>query len=287
MANTVYQIVTERIIEQLEKGCAPWQKPWSIEAPKNLISKKAYRGINTLLLAGSPYKSPYWLTYKQAAQLGGHVCKGAKSTIVVFWKMLEKKRTQEQVEQDTKAGQIPLLRYYRIFNSEQCDGISASVPANNKPPVSPIDECERLSESMPNPPKLEHGGARAFYSPSLDKVQMPIRDSFTDAQAYYSTLFHELTHSTGSKSRLDRGLSDSLRPFGSEDYSKEELVAEIGAAMLCGVAGIDNAGTLNRSASYLETWLERLRGDSKLVVHAAAQAQKAADYIQGEHNVTS
>lgn len=201
--------------------------------------------------------------------------------MVVFWKMLEKKRTQEQIEKDAKVGHIPLLRYYRIFNSEQCDGISASVPANNKPPVSPIEECERLSDSMPNPPKLEHGGSRASYSPSLDKVQIPIRDSFTDSQAYYSTLFHELTHSTGHAARLDRGLSDSLRPFGSEDYSKEELVAEIGAAMLCAVAGIENTATLNRSASYLESRLERLRGDSKLIVHAAAQAQKAADYVQG------
>lgn len=279
MPNTVYQIVTERIIEQLEKGCVPWEKPWATEAPKNLTSKKAYRGVNILLLSGNPYASPWWLTYRQAQQLGGNVRKGEKSTLVVFWKWLEKKRTQEQEQEGKQAGHIPLLRYYRVFNSEQCDGIT--VPARNKPPVNPIEECERLAASMPSPPKLEHGGDRAFYCPPLDKVQMPVRDSFTDAQAYYSTIFHELTHSTGSKARLDRGLSDSLRPFGSPDYSKEELVAEIGAAMLCGIAGIENAATVKRSASYLHSWLDRLRGDSKLVVHASAQAQKAADYIQG------
>ena len=277
MAQTVYEIVTDRIIAQLEKGCVPWQKPWTSNGPRNLVSKKAYRGVNVLLLADTSFSSPWWLTFKQAKQLGGTVRKGEKSTIVVFWKMLAKKQTKEQQEKGTKAGFIPMLRYFRVFNSEQCDGLK--IPAEDQKAVNPIQDCESLVSSMPYAPKIEHGGDRACYSPSPDRVKMPVRNSFNSPEGYYSTMFHELVHSTGHKSRLDRGFSADPQPFGSEDYSKEELVAEVGAAMLCGVVGIEN--TISNSAAYLKSWLGALRNDSKLIVCAAAKAQKAADCIRG------
>ena len=173
-----------------------------------------------------------------------------------------------------------LLRYYHVFNIEQCDGLRASYGDDWKS-INPIEQCESITSSMPNPPRIERN-SRAYYSPSADTVGIPSRSCFESAESYYITLFHELIHSTGHASRLNRfDESSSDHQFGSESYSAEELVAEVGAAMLAGIVGISPA-TLANSASYLQSWINRLRSDSRLIISAASQAQKAVDYILGE-----
>jgi antirestriction protein ArdC len=270
---TAYEIVTESIIKQLESGVAPWRKPWRTESPANLVSKKEYRGINIFLLASHGYGSRYWVTYRQAQALGGTVKKGQHGSRVVFWKIDEYRKESKETG-ETENRKSVLLRYYTVFNAEQCEGIKSPERA---PVFHPIEQCEGIVRSMPNPPGFEQD-SRAFYRPSTDTVGMPARSAFESAEAYYSTLFHELTHSTGHPLRVGREGIMEHNPFGSEDYSKEELVAEMGAAMLCGVAGIESR-TLDNSASYLQSWINKLKSDSRLIVSAASQAQKAADYI--------
>jgi len=271
--STAYDVVTESIIKQLERGVAPWRKPWRTEIPTNLVSKKEYRGINIFLLASQGYGSRYWLTYRQAQALGGTVRKGEHGSKVVFWKIDEYRKEKAETGEIENRKSI-LLRYYTVFNLEQCEGIKSPEPA---PVINPIEQCESIVEQMPNRPKLEQD-SRACYRPSTDTVDMPARSAFHSAEAYYSTFFHELTHSTGHPSRIGREGIMNHNPFGSEDYSKEELVAEMGAAMICGVVGIDSQ-TLDNSAAYLQTWINKLKSDSRLIVSAASQAQKAADYI--------
>jgi len=273
--SSVYQIITEQIIRQLESGVAPWHKPWATELPKNIVSKREYRGINVFLLASLGYGSPYWLTYKQATELGGNVRRGEHGTKVVFWKF-DKHETEDAAGQTVERTSA-ILRYYTVFNLEQCDGISPLGPSRT---VNPIAECERIVAEMPNAPRFEQD-CRAWYRPSTDAVGMPARNTFDSAEAYYSTLFHELTHSTGHASRFGRDGIEQLNTFGSESYSKEELVAEMGAAMLAGFAGIERS-TLANSAAYLKSWIDVLKADSRMVVFAASQAQKAADYILGK-----
>jgi antirestriction protein ArdC len=270
---TAYEIVTESIIKQLESGVAPWRKPWRTDTPANLVSKKEYRGINIFLLASLGYGSRYWITYHQAKTLGGSVRKGQHGSKVVFWKIDEYRKENKETGETENRKSI-LLRYYTVFNLEQCEGIKSPEPVQV---ICPIEQCEHIVKSMPNPPGFVRD-ARAFYRPSADTVGMPFRSAFDSPEGYYSTLFHELTHSTGHASRVGREGIMEHNPFGSEDYSKEELVAEMGAAMLCGVAGIESR-TLDNSASYLQSWINKLRSDSRLIVSAASHAQKAADYI--------
>ena len=272
---TPYEVVTESIIKQLESGVAPWRKPWRTEMPANLASKKEYRGINVFLLASLGYGSRYWLTYRQAQTLGGSVRKGEHGSKVVFWK-IDEYRKEDKETGETENRKSILLRYYTVFNLEQCEGIKSPEPTRV---IAPLEQCETIVNSMPNPPGFEQD-SRAFYRPSTDTVGVPARSAFDSAEEFYSTLFHELTHSTGHPLRVGREGIMEHNPFGSEDYSKEELVAEMGAAMLCGMAGIQSR-TLDNSASYLQSWINRLRSDSRLIVSAASQAQKAADYILG------
>src|SRR5258706_8400220 len=277
-SRNVYEIVTEQIIKQLESGTAPWRKPWHDEMPCNLISGKEYRGINPFLLASQGYGSRYWVTFNQANKLGGHIRKGEKSSIVTFWNIGEEKivKNSEGIERKSKP---ILLRYYSVFNVEQTEGIADKLGLGNAGPrVSLIEGCESIVKAMPNAPAMQQSD-RAWYRPSTDSVGMPSRSLFNSSEEYYSTLFHELTHSTGHSSRVGREGIEQLNTFGSESYSKEELIAEMGAAMLCGVTGITPA-TIQNSASYLQHWIERLRGNSKLLVSAASQAQKAADFIR-------
>jgi antirestriction protein ArdC len=271
--STAYEIVTESIIKQLESGVAPWRKPWRTEPPANFVSKKEYRGINIFLLASQGYGSRYWVTYRQAQTLGGSVKKGQHGSKVVFWKINEYGKENKETGETENRKSI-LLRYYTVFNLEQCEGIKSPEPVQV---IHPLEQCESIVRSMPNRPSFEQD-SRAFYRPSTDTVGMPARSAFDSAEKYYSTVFHELTHSTGHPSRIGREGIMEHNPFGSEDYSKEELVAEMGAAMLCGVAGVESR-TLDNSASYLQSWINRLRSDSRLIVSAASQAQKAADYI--------
>src|ERR1700726_1546303 len=276
---TVYEIVTEQIIKQLETGVAPWRKPWRTEMPCNLVSRKPYRGINVFLLGFQGYGTKYWLTFNQAKALGGHVKQGEHGSKCVFWKIDEYSRENADTgEQESRTS--ALVRYYTVFNIEQCEGFSAL--RESRPVVNAIDSCEAIIDAMPNKPRVEQDHS-ACYRPSTDTVGIPARSAFTHAAEYYSTLFHELTHSTGHASRLGRFETASVDQhlFGSESYSKEELVAELGASMLCGVAGIEQS-TLENSAAYLRSWVKRLRDDSRLIVSAASLAQKAADFILGK-----
>ena len=276
---SVYQIVTDQILRQLEVGVVPWCKPWRAEPPCNLVSGKEYRGINPFLLASQGYGSRYWLTFNQANKLGGHIRKGEKSSIVTFWHIGEEETVRDS-DGKTRKSKPFLLRYYRVFNLEQTEGIAEKLGLGNATPRVPsIDQCEAIVKRMPNTPTIQQD-ARAWYRPSTDTVGMPSRNAFNSAEEYYSTLFHELTHSTGHASRVGREGIENIATFGSESYSKEELIAEMGAAMLCGLTGISPT-TIPNSAAYLQGWINRLRGDCKLLVSAASQAQKAADYIQG------
>ena len=272
-----YDIITERIIAQLEAGTVPWCKPWHGQAgmPKNLISNKQYRGINVFLLHCLGYESPYFLTFKQAKARGGHVCKGERGCPVVFWKWLD------VADRESKEPQrVPLLRYYTVFNVAQTEGIEAPPVDVPERKHTPIEAAECIANSMQSAPEIRHGHNGACYSPLEDVVRMPRPEVFDNGERYYSTLFHELTHSTGHRSRLDRKLDSELAAFGSPDYSREELVAEMGAAFLCGEADILDT-SIDQSAAYIDGWLSKLRNDRKLVVTAAAQAQKAADYVLG------
>jgi antirestriction protein ArdC len=282
----VYEIVTERIVTLLNQGTIPWQKPWTTGGknllPRNLVSGKAYRGVNVFLLHAMNYSSPYWLTFKQAQQLGGNVRKGEKACPVVFWKWLE--GTDEKTGEKKR---IPFLRYYSAFNATQCEGIEFPKPEATARQHNPIETAEKIVANMPKLPPVQHGGDRAAYSPALDLVLMPAPETFRTGEHYYSVLLHELTHATGHQSRLNRkgvaGSEGEWSAFGSTPYAKEELVAEMGAAFLCGHAGIVER-TIDDSAAYIAGWLERLKEDNRLIVQAAAQAQKAADYILSENH---
>ncbi len=269
----VYDVITDRVIEKLQAGTIPWEKPWGGKAgmPQNLKSGKAYRGINVFLLHCLGYESPFFVTFKQCKERGGHVRKGEKGCPVVFWKWLD-------VEDDGKSRRVPMLRYYTVFNTGQCEGIDTPTIDAPERHHEPIRVAQATVEAMPNPPGVVHGYTSAAYSPTTDIVRMPKPERFDSSEAYYSTLFHELTHSTGHTDRLGRkGIMDTVM-FGSSDYSREELVAEMGASFLCGEAGILEP-CIDRSSAYIAGWLKALKNDRKLVVTAAAQAQKAADYI--------
>jgi antirestriction protein ArdC len=256
---SVHDIVTERILAELQKGDVPLRKPWRTLPPANLISKKTYRGINFFLLSLAGYGSQYWLTYRQAQALGGNVRKGEHGTKIVFWKF--DKYETETPDGETEKRKSAFLRYYVVFNLEQTEGLKALLAL---PPARPIESAEAIVAGMPNPPAFEQG-FRAAYIPSTDTVTMPSRTAFGSPAEYYSTLFHGLTHSTGHAKRLGREGFDKLQMFGNDSYSREELVAEMGSAMLCGVAGIEQS-TVANSAAYLQTWIGRLKSESEVPI---------------------
>jgi antirestriction protein ArdC len=270
-----YEVVTERIMAALESGVVPWRRPWTSHGPQNAVSKRPYRGINVFLLAGTPYAEHRWLTFNQAKELGGNVRRGEKSTPVVLWKWLKK-----ESEETGKVEEVPILRFYSVFNAEQCDGLNLpTVDSLTRGPVERIAAAEEIVTGYPSPPQLEYIGERACYIPAKDLVRMPPLERFESAERAYSTLFHELAHSTGHATRLNRKNVAESMGFGSDTYSREELCAEMSAAFLCNRAGIDSDATTEQSASYIAGWLRALKNDRKLVVTAAAQAQRAADHI--------
>ena len=280
MSANGYDRITERMMALLLQGTVPWQKPWKAKTgwPRNYVSKKPYRGINVFLLAAMSYESPFWVTFHQATELGGKIRKGEKSCPVVFWK-------QFQIEEDDSgtAKKIPLLRIYNVFNAAQCDGLK------DAPVVTERIETPKPAEivaGMPQPPDIKHGMVKAFYSAAEDSVGMPLRERFDTEEAYFATLFHELVHSTGHAKRLKRSTVAENSGFGSDPYCKEELIAEMGATFLCGHAEIIER-TIANSSAYLNGWLNRLRNDKTLIVQAAAQAQKAADFILGVQQIPS
>lgn len=291
----VEEIITDRIVRLLEAGTVPWHKPWGNRQtgadafPRNAITKRHYRGVNVFILASQSYGSLYWLTYKEALRLGGHVRQGEHGTPIVFWKWLDKQIERDDGEIEER--HFPMLRYYTVFNAEQTE--DCRLPADTKdgsmpePTFNPIEACESIYTNMPNRPRLDHGATmaitrgqrfEAYYSPGSDTVVMPRREAFDSPAFYYSVLFHELTHSTGAAHRLNRPTLNQALKFGDTNYSREELVAEMGAAFLAGHTGIEQM-TLTNSAAYLANWIQMLKGDAKLAIMAAAAAQRATDYI--------
>jgi antirestriction protein ArdC len=271
----LYDRITARIVERLEAGTVPWRKPWTAtDVPRSLSTGKPYQGVNLLLLSCSCYASPYWGTYNAIRERGGQVRRGEKGSPIVFWKFLERP-DRDDVE---KTRTVPMLRSFTVFNAEQADGLGFQlVPSSSD--VDPIEAAERIFELMPNRPCVGFGGDRAYYSPMADEVRLPLRSSFHSSERFYATAFHELVHSTGHEKRLGRGFEGHR--FGSADYSREELTAELGAAFLCGRAGIVEE-VEEQSAAYLTSWIRALENDHRMIVKAAGAAQKAATFIVGD-----
>ena len=279
----VYQDVTDRIITALENGVVPWKQPWTNATglPRNITGRE-YRGMNTFLAAlyclDQDWKHPVFLTYRHAKEQGGNVRKGEKSVPITFYKMLVPKEYISHPEDCPHEDRRYMLRYHRVFNVAQCDGLppieEVREPDNG---LSPIETCEAVVSNMPNAPTIKPDCLKACYRPAKDMVCIPSFQSFVSAETYYETVFHELTHATGHKSRLAR--PDAFKgKFGSNPYAKEELVAEMGAAFLSAHTGIEG-DTLDRSAAYIKGWVDRFKDDKKLVIQAASAAQRAADFI--------
>ncbi len=279
----IYEMVFNRLKAQVEReGLLPWQRPWrgSGMMPQNFISRKAYRGINPWILSMAGFECPYWVSFRQAKALGGRVRKGEKGFPVVFWKWIEKSNSKYSSGEDNQREKnIPLLRYYTVFNLVQCDGIIWNKPQAATIPV--MECCEAIIRDNPRLPTIRTGYDHAFYCPTDDFVGMPNRSSFINSEMYYDTLFHELTHATGHESRLGRFQNKTgLHSFDVPTYSKEELVAEIGGAFLNAHAGIVNR-TIESNAAYVKHWMEKLEDNPKWLIQAAGQAQKSTDYILG------
>ena len=271
--NAVYQYVTDRILACLEKGTIPWKKEWKGYplVPTNLLSKKPYRGVNRFLLdpAVNGFSSPYWLSYKQAQELGGQVKSGAKSQMCVFWTFIKDKNNPLKRP-------FPFLRYYNVFNLEQTEGIKApTVPVQT---FDPLEACEAIVTGWENPAKILHnGGDSCHYTPATDTISMASRETFTGPEAYYRVLFHEMGHATGHPSRLNRTLTGRMK---SDAYAREELIAEMTASNLAEVGGIGDA-KIDNSAAYIAHWMKHIRNDPMLIVSCAGAAQKASDLILG------
>lgn len=281
MSINVYELVTNRIIEQLENNIVPWEKPWSgtIDGAFNRVSKKPYSILNQMLLK---YDNEY-ASFKQWKDLGGHIRNGEKSEIVVFWKMYPIKEKQDDGTEIIKT--IPLLKYINVFHISQVDGVE---PLKQKVThdIEPIDKAEKILNDYWNRENItiEHvKGDKAFYSPMFDKIQLPLFEQFKQSEEYYSTAFHESVHSTMKTSRCNRqeDRKGKVVSFGSEEYSKEELVAEVGSAQLMNMVGIETTKSFRNSTAYIQSWLKVLRNDNKFIVSASSKAEKAVNYILG------
>lgn len=285
----LYSEVTQTIMAALERGVVPWRSPILASAdlshPSNLLTGRPYSGINVFLLAlrawAEGYRSSRWLTFKQALERGGSVRKGERAALVVFWKLYETKDRQTGGDST-----FAVLRHYHVFNIEQCDGIDAAGLANDARAVfQPIERAAAIVGEYISGPATTHGGCKAFYRPSSDEVRVPEPTVFVSPEAYYATLFHELAHSTGHSSRLDRKLDTDPKPFGTADYSREELIAEMAAAFLAADAGI-TPPVIDNQAGYIASWLGVLAGDKRMVIAAAGAAQRAADWIRGRRSTS-
>jgi antirestriction protein ArdC len=275
----VYQEITDKILEALEAGTVPWRRPWrDFGMQRNLSSGRPYRGVNQLLTQLTQqvrgYDSPFWLTYSGAERAGGNVRRGERGTLVVLWK-----RLLVDDEETDERKLVWWIRPYTVFNLDQVDGVESPAIEDERLEFEPIERCEDLLARMPNPPTVEHAAGGAFYMKGTDTITMPPRESFYEIEGYYATRFHETVHSTGHRSRLDRELAPRSH---EEAYSREELIAELGAAMLCGTAAIAPQ-RIEQSAAYIASWLSALRDDRRLVVSASQHAQRAVDHILDQH----
>jgi antirestriction protein ArdC len=281
----VYERVTARIIKQLEAGTRPWHRPWNLKTvPLTRPLRhngEAYRGINTLLLwmeaQSSGFTSNYWMTYKQAQELGGQVRKGEKAATVVYSGAIE--RTEQNEKGEDEESRIPFLKSYSVFNADQIDGLPERYRAVKLEPNTPLDQTLRIEnadEFFTNTgADIRHGGDKAFYSPDADFVQLPMWEDFESAERFCSTMAHELIHRSGHKSRLDRDIRNA---FGSADYAREELVAELGACFICADLGVF-VEPREVHAAYLASWLKVLKDDKRAIFRAAAHAERAATHL--------
>lgn len=279
---TIYETVTARILAQLAAGQVPWRKTWHLGLPKSLSTGREYRGINILVLGSTAYTSAYWLTFREAQRQGGHVRKGERATPVIYWKWRTPAELARRAEQTGMADVAPCVPFVSaVFNLEQVEGVTRPADDLQPRPEDRLQVAEQMLDVMPDKPEIVHTlTAQPAYSPRLDRITLPHLSQFESADEYYATLFHELTHSTGARHRLNRfaeAAGDRV-----EQYSFEELVAEFGAAFLCGFAGIENPGTAALQASYIEGWARVFRQDNRMLVRAASAAQRAADYIRGK-----
>jgi len=295
-----YEVVTERFIKYIEEhGQLPWRKPWMVVqpdiAPMNYKSKTPYSGVNIFMCLMSGFESPYWLTYKQAVEMGGQVRKGEKATPIIRFNPPDKKRLQaidddDSLDDEEKAERKKRLfgfyKVFLVFNAEQIDGIEfpKAEPTEPAKVFNPIEEAEKVVANMPNRPTIVHREPGAFYRPFDDSINMPKRELFDSPEDYYSTLFHELSHSTGHKSRLGRLEDQRDAAFGSADYSKEELVAELSSSFVMNELGIENSDTERNSAAYLANWCKAMKSNVKMLVQAMNKAIPSANYIFGRHD---
>lgn len=273
----VYEMVTDRVIRALESGNIPWEKPWGgcRSGAYNFITRKSYSLMNQMLLK---HRGAYG-TFKQWTEKGGKIRKGEKSEIVVFWKFQIVEEENEDGEKEEK--KIPILKYYNVFHVSQVEGVT--VKEEELPEVKPIESAEKIKREYVEREHiriLEYTTNEAFYSPAGDFIQVPERGQYRDVNEFYSTLYHEMVHSTGHKSRLNR--LERNAHFGNEIYSKEELVAELGAAFLMNLLGIETKKTFRNSTAYIQNWIQVLKNDPRFVVSAAGKAEKAVHYIMGE-----
>ena len=270
----IYAAITDRIIAQMEQGQIPWSKPWCSNAKAvSHATGKPYSLLNQMLL-GRPGE---YLTFRQCQEAGGMVKKGEKSSLVIFWKWIE------QVDEETgETKEVPFLRYYNVFHIDQCEGITAKHSAENVFPdgVSTVEQAQAIIYdylSREGVKLLHQEGDRAFYRPSTDEIVLPIRKQFVSTTEYYSTVYHELAHSTGAPTRLNRLSSAAF--FGSDEYSKEELVAEIASCALVNHVGLETSTSFSNNAAYIQNWLSVLKGDKRFIVSAAGKAEKAVNLI--------
>ncbi|GAA4414674.1 zincin-like metallopeptidase domain-containing protein [Quisquiliibacterium transsilvanicum] len=279
----LYEAVTARIVAALEAGTPPWIRPWSTDpadaAPCNLATRRPYRGVNVLLLnlqaAACGYERNRWLTFRGAQALGARVRRGETGTPIVFFKLKEVRGESEVSEAGGDVRVVPLLRTFTVFNAAQIEGLPPELlpQGPSAPAWSPLEAAEDVLWA--SGAEIQHGGSKAFYAPSQDRIQLPARSAFPEARDYYAVALHELTHWTGHPSRCNRPLMPRQT---IEAYAFEELVAEMGAAFLCAHVGIP--GRLEH-ASYIESWLRAMRSDKRLIFTAASRAQAAADYVLG------
>lgn len=281
--NQVCEEITQEIIEELKQGVMPWNKPWTGDSPVLQAPRRHegqhYRGINTVILLvkamNKGFSSPYWMTFKQATALGATIKKGQKSTKIFYASSFEVEEETEQGEQETH--KIPYMKVYNVFNADQIEGLEDKYYYQADNNVIINDDIERIEsfESFleATGANFKHEGHNAFYSPIEDTITLPEFNTFKSSQGYYATAFHELTHWTGHKDRLDRELS-----MKKASYAFEELIAELGAAFLCAYTGIQ-PNIRDDHAPYISSWIKALEDDPKVLFKAASKAQAALDYI--------
>jgi len=300
----VYEMITNKVIEKMQEGRIPWQKAWKSGtttlrsgrvidpcSPINYKSKRNYKGINYWMLQMNDYNSTYWFTFKQAKEYGGCVKKGEKGTPVIFWQVTPFIKKHDDGTEEKK--QSFLLKYYTVFNLEQIDGLEnlkeivADVVKEKATEIEPIQAIDLVIENIKNCAQIDHkGGSEAYYRPSSDSIHLPKRNNFKDAESYYSVKIHEIAHSTGHKSRLNRETLVNNDGFGKEIYSREELVAELTASYVMGVTGFETEKTFDNSVAYLQSWIKALKNDSKMIFWASKEAEKASNYIFNIPQVT-